>query len=429
MSMTKDMTSGTPYKLILSFAWPLILGNVFQQLYNMVDTVIVGKYVGVNALAAVGSTGAINFLVIGFATGICSGFSIMIAQSFGAGKYSDMRKYVANSIYLSAAVAVILTVATMLLTGPILRITNTPDEIYHEAYNYIVVIFAGISATIFYNMLAGILRSLGDSKSPLIFLGISSVLNIILDLTFIIVFKMGVFGAGLATVIAQGISAVLCLFYIIKNFDILKFEKDELKFDKTRSLSLVSIGVPMALQFSITAIGSIESMGIARATYCGQNRGAGEYDRIRTGIRQSLIMQMVYCVVSFAAVALFGGVMTMLFIDKRSTDAASIEQILHLSRTYLVINGLFYPTLGILFIIRNSLQGMGYSFLPMLAGVSELAARTLVAFAFVSSFGFSAVCMASPVAWVFADTLLIIVYFVKMKELRHETERKPVVSF
>lgn len=460
MSMTKDMTSGTPYKLILSFAWPLILGNVFQQLYNMVDTVIVGKYVGVNALAAVGSTGAINFLVIGFATGICSGFSIMIAQSFGAGKYSDMRKYVANSIYLSAAVAVILTVATMLLTGPILRITNTPDEIYHEAYNYIVVIFAGISATIFYNMLAGILRSLGDSKSPLIFLGISSVLNIILDLTFIIVFKMGVFGAGLATVIAQGISAVLCLFYIIKNFDILKFEKDELKFDKARSLSLVSIGVPMALQFSITAIGSIvlqsavnslgtisvasataamkiqtvvmgpmESMGIAMATYCGQNKGAGEYERIRTGIRQSLIMQMVYCVVSFAAVALFGGVMTMLFIDKRSTDAASIEQILHLSRTYLVINGLFYPTLGILFIIRNSLQGMGYSFLPMLAGVSELAARTLVAFAFVSSFGFGAVCMASPVAWVFADTLLIIVYFVKMKELRHETERKPVVSF
>ena len=271
---------------------------------------------------------------------------------------------------------------------------------------------------------------------------------------------MGVFGAGLATVIAQGISAVLCLFYIIKNFDILKFEKDELKFDKARSLSLVSIGVPMALQFSITAIGSIvlqsavnslgtisvasataamkiqtvvmgpmESMGIAMATYCGQNRGAGEYERIRTGIRQSLIMQMVYCVVSFAAVALFGGVMTMLFIDKRSTDAASIEQILHLSRTYLVINGLFYPTLGILFIIRNSLQGMGYSFLPMLAGVSELAARTLVAFAFVSSFGFSAVCMASPVAWVFADTLLIIVYFVKMKELRHETERKPVVSF
>ncbi|MDE5648413.1 MAG: MATE family efflux transporter, partial [Oscillospiraceae bacterium] len=183
--MTKEMTSGKPYKLILSFALPMIFGNVFQQLYNMVDTIIVGKYVGVDALAAVGSTGAINFLVIGFALGICSGFSIPVAQSFGAGNHSQMRQYVANSMYLSAAAAVILTVTTMLLTGPILRITNTPEEIYNDAYRYIIVIFAGISATIFYNMLAGILRALGDSKTPLVFLGISSVLNIILDLTFI----------------------------------------------------------------------------------------------------------------------------------------------------------------------------------------------------------------------------------------------------
>ena len=185
MSMTKEMTTGKPYKLILSFALPMIFGNVFQQLYNMVDTIIVGKYVGVDALAAVGSTGAINFLVIGFALGICSGFSIPVAQSFGAGNHSQMRKYVANSIYLSVIASIILTVSTMLLTGPILRITNTPEEIYDDAYRYIIVIFAGISATIFYNMLSGILRALGDSKTPLVFLGISSVLNIILDLTFI----------------------------------------------------------------------------------------------------------------------------------------------------------------------------------------------------------------------------------------------------
>ena len=198
MSMTKEMTSGKPYKLILSFAIPLILGNVFQQLYNMVDTVIVGKFVGVNALAGVGSTGAINFLVIGFALGICSGFSIMIAQRFGAGDYSGMRKFIANSIYLCIAVAVILTAVTMLLTKPILTVMNTPKEIYDYAYNYIIIIFAGISATMFYNILSGILRAVGDSRTPLIFLGVSSVLNVGLDLLCIIVFKMGVAGAGIA---------------------------------------------------------------------------------------------------------------------------------------------------------------------------------------------------------------------------------------
>lgn len=451
MSMTKEMTSGKPYKLILSFALPMIFGNVFQQLYNMVDTIIVGKYVGVDALAAVGSTGAINFLVIGFALGICSGFSIPVAQSFGAGNHSQMRQYVANSIYLSAAAAVILTVTTMLLTGPILRITNTPEEIYDDAYRYIIVIFAGISATIFYNMLAGILRALGDSKTPLVFLGISSVLNIILDLTFIIVFKMGVFGASFATVISQGISALLCLFYTIKNYDILKFDSFELKPDMEKMKKLIAIGVPMALQFSITAIGSIilqsavntlgktavasmtaaikiqtvamgpmESMGITMATYCGQNRGARKYSRITAGIGQSIGMIMVYCVVACAAVSFFGGALTTLFIDKKTTDPENIQKIIDLSVYYLRMNGIFYPFLGVLFIIRNSLQGLGYSMLPMLAGVSELAARSLVAILFVSSIGYSAVCLASPVAWVFADIVLLITYAVKIKELKSE---------
>lgn len=451
MSMTKEMTSGKPYKLILSFALPMIFGNVFQQLYNMVDTIIVGKYVGVDALAAVGSTGAINFLVIGFALGICSGFSIPVAQSFGAGNHSEMRQYVANSMYLSAAAAVILTVTTMLLTGPILRITNTPEEIYNDAYRYIIVIFAGISATIFYNMLAGILRALGDSKTPLVFLGISSVLNIILDLTFIIVFKMGVFGASFATVVSQGISALLCLFYIIKNYDILKFDSFELKPDMEKMKKLISIGVPMALQFSITAIGSIilqsavntlgktavasmtaaikiqtvamgpmESMGITMATYCGQNRGAGKYSRITAGIGQSIGMIMIYCVVACAAVSFLGGTLTTLFIDKKTTDPENMQKIIELSVYYLRINGIFYPFLGVLFIIRNSLQGLGYSMLPMLAGVSELAARSLVAILLVSSIGYTAVCLASPVAWVFADIVLIVTYAVKIKELKSE---------
>lgn len=451
MSMTKEMTSGKPYKLILSFAIPLILGNVFQQLYNMVDTVIVGKFVGVNALAGVGSTGAINFLVIGFALGICSGFSIMIAQRFGAGDYSGMRKFIANSIYLCIAVAVILTAVTMLLTKPILTVMNTPKEIYDYAYNYIIIIFAGISATMFYNILSGILRAVGDSRTPLIFLGVSSVLNVGLDLLCIIVFKMGVAGAGIATVISQAISAFLCLIYIRKNYDILRFEHDELKFEAHRAKRLVSVGIPMALQFSITAIGSIilqsavnslgtasvasvtaatkiqtvtigpmESLGITMATYCGQNRGAGKYTRIRVGIRQSLIMSMIYCVISALAVSLLGGFMTVLFVESKQTSPEELKEIISLSVKYLRLNSIFYPVLGILFILRNALQGMGYSFLPMMAGVSELIARTLVVFAFVSSFGFMAACLASPVAWLFADILLIITYFLKIKELKSE---------
>ncbi len=449
MSRTKDMTNGKPYKLILSFAIPMIIGNLFQQLYNMVDTIIVGKFVGVNALAGVGSTGAISFLVVGFALGVCTGFSIPVAQEFGAGNYKKMRKYIANSIYLCTITAVLLTIITVLGTGPILRLMNTPEEIFSDAYNYIIVIFAGLGATIFYNMLSGILRAVGDSKSPLIFLIVSSGLNIILDLVFIINFDMGVFGAGLATIIAQLVSAVLCLAYIIKNYDILKFEKDELKFDREFVSKLSSNGYPMALQFSITAVGSIilqsavntlgtqsvaaitaatkiqtvaigpmESLGITMATYCGQNKGAMQLERIKQGIKQSLVIETIYCVSVCIAVSLLGGFITTLFIDTQNTSAAEISRITELSAYYLRINGIFYPLLGVLFILRNSIQGMGYSLLPMLAGVGELIARSLVAIGFVSTIGFSAAALSSPVAWVFADVVLIVTYAAKLREMK-----------
>lgn len=451
MSMTKEMTAGKPYRLILSFAVPMIIGNIFQQLYNMVDTVIVGKYVGVNALAGVGSTGAINFLVIGFALGVCSGFSIMIAQRFGAGDYSEMRKYISHSIYLCIAVAVLLTTGTMLLTKPILTLMNTPQEIYDYAYRYIIIIFAGISATMFYNILSSILRALGDSRTPLIFLGVSSVLNVALDLLCIIAFDMGVAGAGVATVVSQGVSAVLCLIYMRKNYDILRFEKGELKFELQKAVRLISVGIPMALQFSITAIGSIilqsavnslgtsavasvtaaskiqtvavgpmESLGITMATYCGQNRGAGKYTRIRVGIRQSLIMSMIYCVTAAVVLSFLGGAITTLFVSSEQTSPEELKEIISLSVKYLRLNAVFYPVLGVLFILRNALQGMGYSVLPMMAGVSELAARTLVVFGFVSSYGYMAACLASPVAWIFADVLLVSVYFLKMRSLKNE---------
>ena len=441
--MTKELTHGKPLPLILQFAFPLILGYMLQQLYRLCDTVIVGRCLGVNELAAVGSTGAVSFLVVGFATGMCTGMSIPVAQAFGAGDYQKLRKYLANSFYLSALISIVMTVGTVIFTGDLLRLMKTPEELYDFAYDYIFTVFAGISATILYNLLSSMLRSIGDSRTPLIFLAIAAALNIGLDFLFILGFHTGVAGAGYASVLSQGISGILCLIYMFKKYEIFRIRKEEWKLSLSCCGRLVSIGLPMALQFSITAIGSIilqtavntlgtvsvtavtaasklqmiltgpmECLGITMATYCGQNRGAREFERIRSGIRTSVVVSMIYCVVSAVIIIVLGGWMALLFLDASETEVmAQVKE-------YLRLNAYFYPTLGLLFILRNGLQGMSYSFLPMMAGVTELIARVLVCVAFVPDFGYTAACMASPVAWIFADTLLVTVYFVKMKSLK-----------
>jgi len=441
--MQKDMTSGKPLGLILRFCFPLVCGYMLQQLYSMVDTVIVGRYLGLEALAGVGATGAISFLVIGFATGICTGLSIPMAQAFGANDYSGMRRYMTNAYYIAAIVTMILTVITLLETRQILHWMKTPEDIFNYSYNYIIVIFSGVGVSILYNLLAAMLRSVGDSKSPLLFLAIASVLNIVLDLLFIIIFHMGVSGAGLATVLAQAISGILCFVYLYRRFPIMRPCRQEWKLELLRCKRLISIGLPMALQFSITAIGSIilqtsvnslgtaavtsvtagqkisailtgpmEQMGITMATYCGQNLGAGQYQRIQNGIRVSLIASMIYCISACLLLYVFGRNAAYLFID------ASETEVIVLAVRYMRLNAVFYPTLGLLFILRNSLQGMGFSLMPMLGGVSELAARTIVCLVFVPIFGFSAVAVASPVAWIFADILLVFVYFWDMRRLK-----------
>ena len=421
----------------------VILGYMLQQLYSLCDTVIVGRCLGVNELAAVGSTGAVSFLVVGFATGMCTGMSIPVAQAFGAGDYQKLRKYLANSFYLSALISIVMTVGTIIFTGDLLRLMKTPEELYDFAYDYIFTVFAGISATILYNLLSSMLRSIGDSRTPLIFLAIAAALNIGLDFLFILGFHTGVAGAGYASVLSQGISGILCLIYMFKKYEIFRIRKEEWKLSLSCCGRLVSIGLPMALQFSITAIGSIilqtavntlgtvsvtavtaasklqmiltgpmECLGITMATYCGQNRGAREFERIRSGIRTSVVVSMIYCVVSAVIIIVLGGWMALLFLDASETEVmAQVKE-------YLRLNAYFYPTLGLLFILRNGLQGMSYSFLPMMAGVTELIARVLVCVAFVPDFGYTAACMASPVAWIFADTLLVTVYFVKMKSLK-----------
>ena len=256
-STTKDLTSGSPMKLILGFMLPLFLGMLFQQFYNMVDTAIVGQYLGVKALAGVGSTGSINFLVLGFVQGVCTGFAIPVAQMFGAKDYNSMRKYVGNTIWISSIFAVVLTAATCLLCTNILVWMDTPADCFQQAYDYIFVIFLGIPVTFLYNILSGIIRSVGDSKTPLYFLLISSVLNIGLDLFMIIVLDMGVMGASWATVISQLVSGVLCLIYMIKKFDILHLSREEMQFNPFYISRLCGVGIPMGLQYSITAIGSI----------------------------------------------------------------------------------------------------------------------------------------------------------------------------
>lgn len=437
------MTKGSPMKLILSFTIPIIFGNLFQQLYNIVDTVVVGRFVGVDALAAVGSTGAVNFLVIGFVIGCCSGFSIKIAQCFGAGDLTELRKYLINAIYLSAGITVLITAITVIFCRPLLVLMQTPDSIIDAAYDYIVVIFIGIFSIMLYNFLSAVLRALGDSKTPLFFLFISSILNIILDLVFVLLFNMGVSGVAWATVISQGISGALCLVFIINKYQILWIQKDETAFNIKRCGTLLAHGLPMAFQFSITAIGSIimqsavntlgaatiaavttankvqmiliqplETLGITAATFGGQNLGANKIDRISQGTKNCIFVSMVWCVIAFV-IAWFGGeYIALMFID------SSEVEIFRLVKEFLRICAFFYPFLGVLFILRNLLQGLGYGILPMMAGVIELIARAAVAFLLVNALGYLAICLSSPIAWVAADVLLIAVYIVQMKKLK-----------
>lgn len=439
---TKDMTQGSPMKLILGFALPMFFGMLFQQFYSMVDTMIVGKLLGVNPLAGVGSTSSLNFMVIGFCTGVCNGFSIPVAQMFGARKESDLRKYVANCAWLCTAFAAVLTALIVLLCNPILHLMNTPAEIYSYAYNYIIVIFWGIPFTFLYNILAGIIRSLGDSRSPVIFLALSSVLNIVLDLVFIICFHMGVAGAAWATVISQAISGLICLFYMIRRFPILRISREEWRFRPMYAGKLCMIGVPMGLQYSITAIGTlvvqtavnglgasvvagvtaaqklysfvscpIESLGGTMAPYSGQNMGAGKIDRLGKGIRAASTVGFCYSALALLLVVLFGKQMSLLFLD-----SAEIEVIGYAYR-FQVAAAAGFCLLTLVNVVRFTIQGMGYSGLAMTAGVLEMVARTVAGLVLVPLAGFWGICFAHPLAWLSADLFLVPAFFHCKKKL------------
>ncbi|MEG2788939.1 MAG: MATE family efflux transporter [Romboutsia sp.] len=445
--MTKDMTTGNPVKLILYFSIPLLIGNIFQQFYSMVDTIIVGRFLGVKSLAAVGSTGSMTFLIIGFVLGLSSGFSVLVSQKFGANDEDGVKKAVASAVILSIVLSIIVTIISLLTVKPLLNLINTPADIIDDASSYITVIFAGTSATFFYNMISGILRSLGDSKTPLYFLVISSILNIALDLLFIVKFSMGVSGAAYATVVSQAVSGLLCLIYTSKKFPILKLEKRHFKIDTEYYKQHLKIGVPMALQFSITSIGAIVlqgavnefgstivaahtaaskveqlamqpsvTFGVTMATYSAQNLGAGSIERIKEGVRKCTMINIIIGIIAGILLILFGEVFIKLFISDANPS------IIAYAKQYLAIVSFFFIPLSLIFIYRNSLQGMGYTFIPMLAGVAELVARTVVAFTLPVLIGYAGICLAGPMAWIAAAIPLIFDYSKKINILSDTSE-------
>ncbi len=433
MELSREMTVGRPLPQILKFTLPLFLGNMLQQVYYVIDAAIVGRFLGVDALAAVGASTSVVFLILGFVNGCCCGFGIPVAQKFGARDYPAMRRMVAVGLRLAAVMSVVLAVVTSLACGNILRWMQTPAAIFDGAYWYLCITFIGIPATFFYNLLASVVRALGDSRTPFLFLLFSAVLNVVLDLVCILVLGWGVAGASIATVVSQLVSAVACYVYMQRHFALLHGTPDDRRFRWREAMTLLGIGVPMGLQFSITAIGSImlqsannalgtvsvaaftaatrikmflmiapfESLGIAMATYCGQNYGAGRPDRIGQGVRAAMGVVLAYTAVMAGVLWLGAGTFNLLFVD------ASAAEIIRLSTLYLHISCFFFPVLGLLCVFRYSIQGAGFTGLAMFSGVAEMVARILVSLAVVPAFGFLGVCFGDPTAWVFADLFLV----------------------
>lgn len=446
MTHVNDMTVGKPTAKIVSFALPLIMGYILQQVYLIVDAAIVGRWIGVGALAAVGASSSIMFLIMGFCNGSCAGFSIPIAQSFGAKDYSKMRAYVANALRVATVIAVVLTVITCIFCNRILRVVNTPEDIFHDASVFLFLQFLTIPFTIAFNLLAGLIRALGNSRQPFYFLIAASLLNVLLDVLLILVIGLGVEGAGIATLLSQLFSALLCVIYIRKHLQVLIPTGGERAYQDKMVGRLLNAGIPMGLQFSITGIGIImlqsannalgtvyvaaftasmrvkylftcvfENIGVAMATYCGQNVGAWKLQRIITGVRSAIIIMLAYFVFTMLIIYPFADEMMMAFVDNSSASSTAIVEN---AAMFMRIANYFYPVLGLLTILRYSIQGMGYSNLSMLSGVMEMIARCGVSMWIVPMFHFLGVCYGDPVAWVSADLFLIPAFIYVYHRLR-----------
>jgi len=442
-----NMTQGSPLKHIVKFAIPLLIGNLFQQFYSLVDAFMVGQFIGVHALAAVGSTGALFFLFMGFIWGSCGGLSVITAQRFGAGDMEGMRRSVVHGLVLGIFYAVILTAITVPLTRPILELMNTPAEIIDDAYSYLVIIFAGIIITMAFNLLSNWIRALGDSRTPLYFLIVACVINIILDYVFIVNFNMGVAGVAWATLIAQLSSVILCFLFIWKKFPQLHIHKSDWKLYRAELYEHIRVSVPMGFQNCIIAIGSVAmsfminglgaipvaavtagnridqmaiqpmiSFAVAMSTFAAQNYGAKRFDRIRQGFRQIMLVALGFAVL-IGILIIFGGyAMTGWFVG----GDVNASQVQGMSQQMLRLNGFFYTILAASFVFRFTLQGLGRAFMPMVSGFLELIVRVLCAIFLVAPLGFLGVIWANPIAWFVSLLPVGITFIVDIRKMERE---------
>lgn len=441
------MTKGQPAKLLLFFALPLMLGNLFQQLYTMVDTIIVGQGVGINALASLGAADWLNWMFIGFVTGITQGFSIIFAQYYGAGDVKALRASVGNSLVLTALAAIFFTVAGQLLIVPILTLLDTPADIFAGSEIYLRVMIGGVTVSLMYNFEAALLRALGDSRTPLMAMVTAALTNVALDLIFVLVFKWGIAGAASATIIAQGVSFVYC-FAAIRKIDIIRIKRDDIGIHADMSKKLLIVGVPIVFQNTMISIGGMilqsvvnsygflfvagytaanklyglletaaTSFGFAITTYTAQNLGAGNFKRIRKGMRSAVIMALVTSVVVSVIMLIFGRPVLRLFI---SNETGQVEEVLEIAYLYLSIMSYFLAVLYALHTYRSALQGLGNTVVPMLSGIMEFIMRTTAVMLLPRFVGEKGVFYAEVLAWAGAVVILVTSYYI----VRGRTEKK-----
>lgn len=448
-SQTTNMTQGKPTSLILTFAFPLMIGNIFQQLYTVIDTMVVGRALGVSALAALGATDWLNWLFSGLVQGLSQGFSIQMAQEFGAGNYRRLKKVILNAIFLSILCAILVLIISQACARPVLRLLHTPEDILGNSLLYLRIIFWGIPIIMAYNLSASILRALGDGQTPLRAMILAAITNIVLDLIFVLVFHRGIAGAAIATLLAQLLSSAYC-FYYIRKIEVLRTEKENFSPDKSICQRLLFLGYPVAFQNAVIFIGGMivqsvvnsfgvifiagftatnklygilecaaTSYGYSMATYSGQNLGAGQIRRIQQGVRDAFFISLITSCSIAACMILLGRNILGWFL---SGEPQQVEAALNIAYHYLFIMSLFLPTLYLLYIIRSTLQGIGNTIMPMISGFAEFIMRVGTAIILSRFMGQEGIFYAEILAWIGADIILLGSYFFylyKWKNIPH----------
>lgn len=434
----RDMTQGSPIRLIIAFAIPLFVGNIFQQVYSMVDTMVVGYYLGDTGIAAIGATAALYSLLINFANGLNNGYGIIVTQRFGAHDWKKMKQAIAGMMILDGSVCLAVTAAALLFLQQLMAFLNTPAAVFEMAYSYIRIICLGIVTTIGYNMFASILRAMGNSRTPLYFLIFSSFLNIVLDILLVVVFQMGIAGAAVATVLSQATSAILCGIYVLRNYGEYLPRKEDFRVPAEMLKTLFSTGISMALMSCLVDCGSVifsrannllgesyiaahaasrkllmmmiqpqASLSLANSTFVGQNWGAKKYDRIRETLRKVLLIEVLWGIFAAAVIYLFGGTLVRFTTGTNDTDMIS-----HAVMS-LRIHFATFPFLGVVFVMRHTLQAMGYKVIPICSSCIELGTKFLAASWLIPKIGFLGTCITEPVTWVIMAAFLVTFYLKK----------------